>query len=136
MIQSHPSDPDSPVTSSQSDPYNPREISPLATKAIESSCWELKALQGHYNSSISTMAKVFTEAFTKPEFMLEDFLDHGYGTVRLLPPLLPLLLPPALGMTAWIHLDLPFRPVLHHVVLSAFVILFLSLNKKYIQSEN
>ena len=29
------------------------------------------------------MAKVFQEVFTKPEFNMEDFLDHGYGTVRL-----------------------------------------------------
>ena len=28
------------------------------------------------------MAKVFQEVFTKPEYNMEDFLDHGYGTVR------------------------------------------------------
>jgi U3 small nucleolar RNA-associated protein 19 len=30
---------------------------------------------------VSTLAKIFSETFTKPEFNLEDFLDHGYGTV-------------------------------------------------------
>lgn len=38
-------------------------------------------LQNHYLASISTLAKVFTEVFTKPEYNMEDFLDHGYDTV-------------------------------------------------------
>jgi U3 small nucleolar RNA-associated protein 19 len=29
------------------------------------------------------MAKIFSEVFTKPQFGMEDFLDHGYGTVRI-----------------------------------------------------
>jgi U3 small nucleolar RNA-associated protein 19 len=66
------------------DPYNPADPSPLTSKAIESSCWELKTLQGHYLSSVATLAKIFGEAFTKPEYNLEDFLDHGYGTVSFL----------------------------------------------------
>jgi U3 small nucleolar RNA-associated protein 19 len=28
------------------------------------------------------MAKIFNEVFTKPEFVMEDFLDHGYTSVR------------------------------------------------------
>jgi hypothetical protein len=63
------------------DPYDAEERSPLATNAINSSCYELAALQHHYLASISTLAKIFTEVFTKPEFNMEDFLDHGYGTV-------------------------------------------------------
>jgi hypothetical protein len=27
------------------------------------------------------MSGIFKEVFTKPEFSLEDFLDHGYATV-------------------------------------------------------
>jgi U3 small nucleolar RNA-associated protein 19 len=27
------------------------------------------------------MAGIFKEVFTKPEFNMEDFLDHGYATV-------------------------------------------------------
>jgi U3 small nucleolar RNA-associated protein 19 len=38
-------------------------------------------LQTHYQASISTLAKIFTEVFTKPQFNMEDFLDHGYGTL-------------------------------------------------------
>lgn len=64
------------------DPYKEAERSPLTSNAIASSLWELAAMRSHYLGSVSTMAKVFEEVFTKPEFNLEDFLDHGYGTVR------------------------------------------------------
>ena len=32
---------------------------------------------------MSTLARIFEEAFTKPSYPLEDFLDHTYATVRL-----------------------------------------------------
>jgi U3 small nucleolar RNA-associated protein 19 len=32
-------------------------------------------------SHVSTMGKIFEEVFTKPEFNLDDFLDHTYATV-------------------------------------------------------
>ncbi|WVF70372.1 hypothetical protein IAT40_005162 [Kwoniella sp. CBS 6097] len=63
------------------DPYDPEEKSVLKTRALESSCWELAALQKHYLAPIATLAKIFGEVFTKPEFNMEDFLDHGYGTL-------------------------------------------------------
>ncbi len=63
------------------DPYNPDEADPLKTKALDSCLWELKSLQRHYLSHVATMAKVFSEVFTKPEFVMEDFLDHGYASV-------------------------------------------------------
>jgi U3 small nucleolar RNA-associated protein 19 len=63
------------------DPFKPEEASPLVSGAISSSCWELASLQKHYLASVSTLAKVFTEIFTKPEYNMEDFLDHGYDTV-------------------------------------------------------
>lgn len=63
------------------DPYNAEDRSPFTSNAIKSSCWELATLQTHYLSSVSIMAKIFTEVFTKPEFNMEDFMDHGYGTV-------------------------------------------------------
>lgn len=66
---------------SPTDPYNASDPSPTSSNAIASSCWELAALQTHYLSSVSTLAKIFTEVFTKPQFNMEDFLDHGYGTV-------------------------------------------------------
>jgi U3 small nucleolar RNA-associated protein 19 len=64
-----------------SDPYNVDEQDPLKTGAIDSSLWELKSLQRHYLSHVSTMGKIFEEVFTKPEFNLDDFLDHTYATV-------------------------------------------------------
>nr|ODO00870.1 U3 small nucleolar RNA-associated protein 19 [Cryptococcus depauperatus CBS 7855] len=65
----------------ETDPYDENETSPLKSKAIDSSCWELATLQRHYLASISTLAKVFGEVFTKPEFNMEDFLDHNYTTL-------------------------------------------------------
>jgi U3 small nucleolar RNA-associated protein 19 len=65
----------------EGDPYDENEPVPGKSKAIDSSVWELAALKNHYLASVGTMAKIFGEQFTKPEFNLEDFLDHGYGTV-------------------------------------------------------
>ena len=83
MLQRDASDrSSSPDTSSAViDPYDPTDLNPTTSKAIDSSCWEVAALQDHYLAAVATMAKVFEEAFTKPEFNMEDFLDHGYGTV-------------------------------------------------------
>lgn len=63
------------------DPYNPAEPNPLHSRAIDGSIWELAALRRHYLASIAVMAQVFEEQFTKPPFLLEDFLDHGYATL-------------------------------------------------------
>ncbi|WWC67460.1 uncharacterized protein I206_101368 [Kwoniella pini CBS 10737] len=63
------------------DPFNNEEKNILKTNAINSSLWEIKSLQKHYLSSISILSKVFNEIFTKPQYNLEDFLDHGYGTL-------------------------------------------------------
>lgn len=63
------------------DPYDDKEANPLHTKAIEGSVWELGAVRKHYLASIAVMAQVFEEQFTKPAFLLEDFLDHGYQTL-------------------------------------------------------
>ncbi|WWD21868.1 hypothetical protein CI109_106356 [Kwoniella shandongensis] len=81
------------------DPYDESEVSPLKTKAIESSCWELAALQKHYLAPIATLAKIFGEVFTKPEFNMEDFLDHGYGTLFDTESNRRIKNPPALSMT-------------------------------------
>ncbi|OXB36595.1 hypothetical protein LQV05_004891 [Cryptococcus neoformans] len=63
------------------DPFDPEEKDPLKTQALESSLWEIAALQHHYLSSVSTLAKVFGEPFTKAEYNMEDFLDHSYNTL-------------------------------------------------------
>jgi len=54
----------------------------MLTNALDSSLWELVSHMSHYHPSVSTLAKIFQEAFRKPNYALEDFLDHTYGTVR------------------------------------------------------
>ncbi|PWA02636.1 hypothetical protein BB558_001200 [Smittium angustum] len=63
------------------DPYNENERDPSKCNAINSSIWELVTIQNHYYTNISTIACVFNEPFTKPEYILEDFLDHTYSTM-------------------------------------------------------
>lgn len=63
------------------DPYLAEESDPLKTGAIDSSLWEIAGLRTHYMASVSTLAKIFEEAFTKPNYNMEDFLDHAYSTV-------------------------------------------------------
>lgn len=65
------------------------EPNPTLTSALESSLWELYSHRQHYHASVSTLAKIFEEAFTRPSYAMEDFLDHTYGTVCLV--LFPLL---------------------------------------------
>lgn len=54
----------------------------MLTNALDSSLWELASHVNHYHPSVSTLANIFQEAFRKPGYALEDFLDHTYGTVR------------------------------------------------------
>lgn len=69
------------MTSGVSDLFNASEPNPTLTNAIESSLWELHIQKQHYHSAVSTLARIFEEAFTKPSYSLEDFLDHTYTTV-------------------------------------------------------
>ncbi|KAM6503710.1 CBF/Mak21 family domain containing protein [Amanita muscaria] len=63
------------------DPFLPQEPNPLLTQALSSSLWELYSQSSHYHSSVSTLAKILSEAFTKPGYAMEDFLDHTYHTL-------------------------------------------------------
>ena len=60
------------------DPFNMSEPDPLLTHAIESSLWELETLQSHYHPNVASVARIISEQFTKQQYNLEDFLDHGY----------------------------------------------------------
>ena len=81
MVMIHrEADDDAPSTAFE-DPFKADEPDPNATDALESSLWELRALQRHYHPGVASLAKVFGEAFTKPPYSLEDFLDHTYATV-------------------------------------------------------
>jgi len=57
------------------------EPNPNVTEALESSLWEIYSHKRHYHAGVSTLARVFEEAFTKMPYGMEDFLDHGYGTL-------------------------------------------------------
>jgi U3 small nucleolar RNA-associated protein 19 len=60
------------------DPFLMEELDPMLSNAIESSVWELEALQTHYHPNVATLAKIISEQFTKRSYNLEDFLDHSY----------------------------------------------------------
>ncbi|KAH0830655.1 CBF/Mak21 family-domain-containing protein [Lanmaoa asiatica] len=66
---------------SYTDPFLPNEANPNITNAIDSSLWELYSHKQHYDSAVSALARIFEEAFTKPGYSIEDFLDHTYGTL-------------------------------------------------------
>ncbi|KAF8621393.1 hypothetical protein AX15_007846 [Amanita polypyramis BW_CC] len=57
------------------------EPNPLLTQALSSSLWELYSHRSHYHSTVSSLAKILSEAFTKPGYAMEDFLDHTYHTL-------------------------------------------------------
>jgi U3 small nucleolar RNA-associated protein 19 len=64
-----------------SDSFLADEPNPNLTNALDSSLWELLSHKRHYHAGVSTLACIFDEAFTKPSYPLEDFLDHTYATV-------------------------------------------------------
>ncbi|KAA1472374.1 CBF-domain-containing protein [Dentipellis sp. KUC8613] len=63
------------------DTFLPDEPNPNLTQALDSSLWELYSHRQHYHAGVSTLARIFEEAFTKPAYPLEDFLDHTYATL-------------------------------------------------------
>ena len=60
------------------DPFDPNELDPLRTRAIESSLWEIESLQSHYHPNVAAIARIISEQFTKQAYNMEDFLDHTY----------------------------------------------------------
>ena len=67
------------------DPFDAREPDPLRSRAIDSCVWELETLMGHWHPSVATLSHILREQFTKEHYLLEDFLDHSYASVRLAP---------------------------------------------------
>lgn len=63
------------------DPFDMAEKDPRQTGAIDSSLWELETLQSHYHPTVSSIASIISEQFTKQHYNLEDFLDHGYASM-------------------------------------------------------
>lgn len=63
------------------DPFDPSEPNPQFTNAIDSSLWELETCQSHYHPTVASIARIVSEQFTKQQYNLEDFLDHGYASL-------------------------------------------------------
>jgi U3 small nucleolar RNA-associated protein 19 len=51
-------------------------------RALESSLWELEALERHYHPAVARLARLFqTDAFQKMELDLEPFIQLSYQSV-------------------------------------------------------
>ncbi|XP_036907733.1 nucleolar complex protein 4 homolog [Sturnira hondurensis] len=57
------------------DPYDPDEEDPAKSRALDSSLWELKALQRHYHPEVSRAASVINQALSVPEVSIAPFLE-------------------------------------------------------------
>ncbi|KAI0710433.1 CBF-domain-containing protein [Cerioporus squamosus] len=69
------------LSGAECDGFDASERNPNLTNALESSLWELYTHRQHYHAPVSTLARIFEEAFTRPSYAMEDFLDHTYGTL-------------------------------------------------------
>ncbi|CCL98752.1 uncharacterized protein FIBRA_00757 [Fibroporia radiculosa] len=67
--------------SADSNVFDMSEPNPTLSNALDSSLWELYTHKSHYHAAVSTLACIFEEAFTRPAYSMEDFLDHTYGTL-------------------------------------------------------
>ena len=63
------------------DHFDMSKSDPQQTGAIDSSLWELETLQSHYHPTVSSIAKIVSDHFTKQAYNLDDFLDHGYASM-------------------------------------------------------
>uniref|UniRef100_A0A8C3YGR4 Nucleolar complex associated 4 homolog n=1 Tax=Catagonus wagneri TaxID=51154 RepID=A0A8C3YGR4_9CETA len=57
------------------DPYDPEEEDPAQSRALESSLWELQALQQHYHPEVSKAASVINQALSMPEASIAPLLE-------------------------------------------------------------
>ncbi|XP_027627207.1 nucleolar complex protein 4 homolog isoform X4 [Tupaia chinensis] len=57
------------------DPYDPGEEDPAKSRALESSLWELQALQQHYHPEVSKAAGVINQALSAPEVSIAPLLE-------------------------------------------------------------
>ncbi|XP_058137166.1 nucleolar complex protein 4 homolog [Dasypus novemcinctus] len=56
------------------DPYDPGEEDPAQSRALESSLWELQALQQHYHPEVSRAASVVNQELSAPEVSIAPLL--------------------------------------------------------------
>ncbi|RKP26883.1 nucleolar complex protein [Syncephalis pseudoplumigaleata] len=71
----------STIAGLDNDPYLPDEADPAKCQAIDSSLWEIQALDQHYYANVATLSQIFSQHFNKPSYDLEDFVDHTYSTL-------------------------------------------------------
>ncbi|XP_045700390.1 nucleolar complex protein 4 homolog isoform X3 [Phyllostomus hastatus] len=57
------------------DPYDPDEEDPAKSRALESSLWELQALQRHYHPEVSKAAGVINQVLSVPEASIAPLLE-------------------------------------------------------------
>ncbi|XP_068845963.1 nucleolar complex protein 4 homolog isoform X4 [Capricornis sumatraensis] len=57
------------------DPYDPAEEDPAQSRALESSLWELQALQQHYHPEVSKAASAINQALSVPEVSIAPLLE-------------------------------------------------------------
>lgn len=57
------------------DPFSMADLDPSKCKAIESSLWEIHALNRHYWTDAVKQSRIFSERLTKPPFNLDEFLN-------------------------------------------------------------
>ncbi|TIA92879.1 hypothetical protein E3P99_00441 [Wallemia hederae] len=69
------------VQGKDADMYKAEEPDPMLSNALDSSLWELASHQSHYHSSVNRMSQILSQVFSKPNFAMEDFLDHAYLTM-------------------------------------------------------
>jgi len=67
-------------SSKESDPYLFHEANPKNSHALESSLWELRALQNHYCPAVASLAAAFDEQ-EKDKFKMEDFVNASYSAL-------------------------------------------------------
>ncbi|KAM9194469.1 nucleolar complex protein 4 homolog isoform 2-T2 [Dugong dugon] len=86
------------------DPYDPREQDPARSCALESSLWELQALQKHYHPEVSKAASIINQALCVPEASIAPLLELTPYEVferdlkKKVPEQVPLEFIPAVGL--------------------------------------
>ncbi|KAI1816489.1 CBF-domain-containing protein [Poronia punctata] len=92
------------------DPFDEQQEDPMMTGAIDSCLWEVVQLQSHYHPSVSTIAKIISEQFTKQSYNMEDFLDHSYKSFLDAELSKPVKKPPVLEFMFPKRIFLPHDP--------------------------
>ena len=68
--------------SDMEDRFDPNASDPAEARALESSLWELAALERHFHPAVATLAKsVGTETETTPMHDMDEFLLHTYKSL-------------------------------------------------------